>query len=80
MNNHKNEQVIAEYIALFESCPEESKDSRKRIISDLKLKGNYKYNKLLLNNSSSDEKQGSSYLPVKRPPKNKEYMPSDYIT
>lgn len=80
MNNHKNEQVIAEYIALFESCPEESKDRRKRIMADLTLKGNYKYNKSLLNNSLSDKVPCSSYLPVKRPPKNKEYMPSDCIT
>lgn len=80
INNHKNEQIVAEYIALFEACPKESKDKRRNIIADLTLRGNNVYNKSFFKNPSTGKTPYESCLPVKRPPKNKILIPSDYIT
>ena len=79
LNNHKNEQVIAEYVTLFKSCPEKSKDKRRKIIADLTLRGNNIYNKSLLKDTATREIPYDGILPVKRPPKDKKVLPSDYI-
>jgi hypothetical protein len=76
MNNHKNETPIAEYLALWEKCPEESKEKRQKIIADLTLKGNKIYNDECFQASNVTT---TSLLPVKRPPlknanKNHEYV------
>lgn len=80
-NNHKNELEIAEYIALFEQCPQESKKKREKIIADLTLKGNNEYNVSIMTNSDSNEKDDAlkNLLPVKRPPLGKSNENYQYV-
>jgi hypothetical protein len=71
--------VVGEYLALFESCKEESKEKRAKIIEDMTLRGNHMYNEMLLTNASEDI-SAKDLLPVKRPPKTKEIDSSQYVT